>query len=113
MDTQQQQQHHDPSRSDLSDDIQRLSNKLDMLIDRVAAMMPRAEVETRYVSREGYDGALLGIRERLIRLEGGSQKLLSYIAVATGCLGTLISALGISATVVGGLILFILTHYKP
>lgn len=82
----------------------------------VASMMPRAEVDGELrgrVSLEAYVSDQREITSRLIRLESSPQRLVVWLGVGVGCLSLIITAtLGILG-MLGGVLVFVLTHYKP
>lgn len=96
--------------------IDGLSNELQGVKIMLAAMMPRAEVDSelgRRVSLEVYTSDQRATNERLMRLESSPAKLLAWLGAATGCLGVLLAGGFGVLSVLGGLALFVLTHYKP
>lgn len=89
--------------------------KVDALVIQVtqlnASSMQRAEIEaadSRRVLVETYVSDQRSIGERLARLEGGPLRILAYLGAGTGCLGILISVVG----VLFGVITWIALHYK-
>ena len=87
--------------------IEALDEKIDKLNENVltlkGSIMPRAEIETadgRRVSLERFEGEMLGVRDRLAKLEGGSQKALAWIGAGVGCLSAVFTALGVTAAIV-------------
>lgn len=101
----------------------RLESKVDAVAGEVqevkvlvASMMPRAEVDgelARRVSLEAYVSDQREITSRLIRLESSPQRLVVWLGVGVGCLSLIITAtIGILG-MIGGVLMFVLTHYKP
>lgn len=74
-----------------------------LILERV---MPRSEIEAadaKRVLHETYLADMRGVYERLTRLEGGSGRLIAWLGAifgGIGCLGTLLSMMGIIFTII-------------
>src|SRR5690242_6848247 len=82
-----------------------IERKLDTLNTSVlmlqGSIMQRSEVyaeDAKRVSTERFDGEMAGVRDRLIRLESGPQKMLAWVGIGTGCLSVIIAAVAVLAT---------------
>ena len=88
-----------------------IEGKLDTLNNSVlmlqGSMMSRAEVsaeDAKRVSLERFEGETNGIRERLLRLESGPQKMLAWVGIGTGCMSVIIAAVAVMATILIALV---------
>lgn len=85
--------------------IGNIEHKLDTLNTSVltlqGSIMPRAEVYTedaKRVSLERFEGEMSAARERILRLEGGPQKILAWVGIGTGCASVVIAAIAVIVT---------------
>lgn len=87
--------------------IGKLDEKLDTLSLQMATISgqitSRAEIiaeDNKRVSLERFEGEMLGIRDRLSKLESGPQKMLAWIGAGVGCMSAVFTALGVTAAIV-------------